>query len=199
MSITYYSIAEIFFSVLIGLTGMINILFAQDPKTIEYLRQEEHRKKAELMRQLDSGVYYMDNAQYTLAEEKFKFVLENIKSVPSDLTFYFGKNSYYLQKFKQSNDWLTKYIQLKGTSGQFYTEASDLLRRGSASRSTGSADRAPGNAGQTGGCVIRWRSGTILNRIRGDGRQERRGRLLPPIVHRKRSPDSCGHVPQPGG
>jgi hypothetical protein len=56
-------------------------------------------------------------------------VLNNIKSVPSDLTFYFGKNSYYLEKYKQSIDWLNKYIQLKGTNGQYYSEAVDILRR----------------------------------------------------------------------
>jgi hypothetical protein len=101
----------------------------QDPKTIEYLRQEEQRKKTELLRQLDSGVYYMDIGEYKMADKKFRHVLENIKSVPSDLTFYFGKNSFYLGKFKQSVDWLSKYIQLKGPSGQFYTEATDLVNR----------------------------------------------------------------------
>jgi hypothetical protein len=103
--------------------------FAQDERTLEYLRQEEQRKRAEVMRQLDSGVYYMDNAEYLLADEKFQHVLNNVKSVPSDLTFYFGKNSFYLNKFKQSIDWLNKYIQLKGTTGQHHQEAIDFLKR----------------------------------------------------------------------
>ncbi len=101
--------------------------FAQDERTQEYLRQEEQRRKADLMRQLDSGIYYMDNAQYQLADQKFRMVLENVRSVPSDLTYYFGKNSYYLLKFKQSVDWLNKYIQLKGPSGQFYGDAVAIL------------------------------------------------------------------------
>jgi hypothetical protein len=98
--------------------------FAQDERTLEYLRQEEQRKRAYLMRQLDSAVALMDNAAYVLADEKFRYVLANVKSVPSDLTFYFGKNSFYLNKYKQSIDWLNKYIQLKGTSGQHNEEAS---------------------------------------------------------------------------
>jgi tetratricopeptide (TPR) repeat protein len=102
---------------------------AQDERTLEYLRQEEQRKKAELMRQLDSGVYFMDIGEYTLADKKLKYVLENIKSVPSDLTYYFGKNSFYLKRYKQSIDWLNKYIQLKGTSGQYYAEATDILNK----------------------------------------------------------------------
>jgi hypothetical protein len=102
---------------------------AQDEQTLEYLRQEEQRKKAAVMRQLDSGVYYMDNGEYTLADAKFKYVLENVKSVPSELTFYFGKNSFYLNRYRQSIDWLNKYIQLKGTSGQHYTEATEWLEK----------------------------------------------------------------------
>lgn len=100
---------------------------AQDERTLEYLRQEEQRKKTELLRQLDSGVYFMDNGQYLLADKKFNHVLKNIRSVPSDLTFFFGKNSFYLKKYKQSIDWLNKYIELKGTTGQYSQETTAIL------------------------------------------------------------------------
>jgi hypothetical protein len=104
----------------------------QDARTLEYLRQEEQRKHSELLRHLDSGVYFMDHGEHLRADEKFRHVLQNIRSVPSDLTFYFGKNSYFLSEFKQSIDWLNKYIQLKGTSGQYYAEATDWLRKAEA-------------------------------------------------------------------
>jgi hypothetical protein len=106
--------------------------FAQDQKTLEFLRQEEQRKKSELLRELDSAVYLMDGGHYIQADGKFRHVLQNIKSVPSDLTFYFGKNSFYLDNFRQTIDWLNKYIQLKGTSGQYYTEATGLLAKAEA-------------------------------------------------------------------
>lgn len=102
---------------------------AQDERTLEFLRQEEQRKRAAVMRELDSGVYLMENEQYVLAEQKFRYVLDNVRSVPSDLTFFFGKNSFHLNKFKQSIDWLNKYIQLKGTTGQYYSEAISYLKR----------------------------------------------------------------------
>lgn len=105
---------------------------AQDERTLEYLRQEAQRKNTELLRQLDSGVYYMDNGKHVLADEKFRYVLQNIRSVPSDLTFFFGKNSYFLSRYKQSIDWLNKYIQLKGTTGQYYREATDWLKKAEA-------------------------------------------------------------------
>lgn len=105
---------------------------AQDARTREYLQQEEQRKHAETLRHLDSGVYFMEHNEYARADEKFRFVLQNIRSVPSDLTFYFGKNSFFLKEYKQSIDWLNKYIQLKGTTGQFYPEATDWLKQAEA-------------------------------------------------------------------
>jgi tetratricopeptide (TPR) repeat protein len=89
----------------------------------EFLQQQEQAKKAALMRELDSAVTLMDNGVYAAADKKFRHVLENMKSVPSDLTYYFGKNSFHLALYKQSIDWLNKYIQLKGTTGQFSRDA----------------------------------------------------------------------------
>lgn len=121
---------RIFFVVAFAL--IFGTAFSQDERTQEFLRQEEQRRRADLMRQMDSGVYFMDNAQYELADQKFRFVLANVKSVPSDLTYFFGKNSFYLLKFKQSIDWLNKYIQLKGTGGQYYADALNILQKAEA-------------------------------------------------------------------
>ena len=98
--------------------------------TPEEMRQQEQQKKARLYQLLDSGVYYMNHGQYDVADKKFVYVLNNIRSVPSDLTFYFGKNSFLQGKYQQSMDWLDKYLQLKGMEGQFSQEAAELLRKG---------------------------------------------------------------------
>jgi len=97
-------------------------------KTREYLQQEEQRRRAEILRQMDSAIALSEAGEYLEADAKFRYVLQNISSVPSDLTFHFGRNSWYLKKYKQSIDWLNKYIQLKGTTGQYYNEAVTLLR-----------------------------------------------------------------------
>jgi tetratricopeptide (TPR) repeat protein len=102
----------------------VHTLYAQDKeKADEYVRQQEQAKKAALMRELDSGVYFMDNGDYKRADKIFRHVLSSVKSVPSDLTYYFGKNSFYMEQYKQSIDWLNKYIQLKGTNGQYSQDA----------------------------------------------------------------------------
>ena len=108
-----------------------NSVCAQN-KTQEFLRTQEQLKKTETLRQLDSGVYLMEHGQHELADKKFLYALNNLRSVPSDLTFYFGKNSFYMGKYKQSIDWVNKYIQLKGTNGQFSSEAVALLQQAEA-------------------------------------------------------------------
>jgi hypothetical protein len=101
-------------------------------KVKEYQMQQEQFRKARLMREIDSGKYLMEIGEYALADKKLKYALDNIKSVPSDLAYFFGKNSYYIGKYKQSVDWLTKYVQLKGTSGQYYTDAVLVLQKAEA-------------------------------------------------------------------
>jgi hypothetical protein len=93
-------------------------------RDIEIQRQAE--KQRNIDRQIDSIAQLINQQQYEAADVKIVALLKNVRSVPSDLTFYFGKTSFYLNKFKQSVDWLNKYIQLKGTSGQFSEEAIDL-------------------------------------------------------------------------
>lgn len=109
--------------------------FAQDAEKekIRQLEQQREFERTRLVRQqMDSGVYYMDREEYEIADKKFLYALNNMKSIPSDLTFYFGKNSYFLGKFRQSIDWLQKYIQLKGMSGAYSQEAVDWKKKAEA-------------------------------------------------------------------
>ena len=101
-------------------------------KAQEYVNDQEQHRRSVLMREYDSALALMEAERFAEAEQKFLHVLNNIRSVPSDLTFHFGKNSFQLGKYKQSIDWLNKYIQLKGTNGQFYAEATDWKTRAEA-------------------------------------------------------------------
>ncbi len=104
-----------------------------DKNAVQQLRaDQEQARRATLLRTMDQGIEDLNEGRYEQADEKFLYVINNIKGVPSDLTFYFGKNSYYLNKYKQSADWLSKYIQLKGTTGQHYAEAVDILKKAEA-------------------------------------------------------------------
>jgi isocitrate dehydrogenase len=91
--------------------------------------QKQIDKQRKLTTKMDSAIRLSEEGRYAEADEKFKMVLKNIRSVPTDLTYHFGKNSFHLGKYKQSVDWLTKYVQLKGTSGQFSEQAVEWLSK----------------------------------------------------------------------
>lgn len=86
-------------------------------------------RDSEVFRRMDLGRDLMYAGLYDSAQMQFLFVLENMEKLPSEIAYYFGRNSYHLHKFKQSINWLNKYIQLKGTKGRFYEEAIQYLQR----------------------------------------------------------------------
>lgn len=101
----------------------------QSQKTQEFLQQQEIAKRTATLREYDSAILLMDEGMYKQADVKYKYVLANLKSIPSELAFNFGKNSFYLKQYKQCIDWLNKYIQLKGTNGQYSNEAIELKKK----------------------------------------------------------------------
>lgn len=105
---------------------------SQEEKIREFELQNEVARQSKLTAQLDSAIFLSDTGEFQAADERFKTLLKSMKSVPSELVYHFGKNSYLLGKYKQSIDWLNKYIQLKGTNGQYSQEAVTWLRKAEA-------------------------------------------------------------------
>lgn len=87
---------------------------------VVFLLQGQIVRESEILRRMDYGRDLMNAGEYEDAQVEFLFVLENKEKLPSDMAYYFGRNSYHLGKYKQSINWLNKYIQLKGTKGRFY-------------------------------------------------------------------------------
>ncbi|MEM6737964.1 MAG: hypothetical protein AAGC64_11795 [Bacteroidota bacterium] len=85
-------------------------------------------RESELTRRMDKGAELMALGQYDSAQVLFQSVLQNMKKLPSEIAYYFGRNSYHLGKHKQSINWLNKYIQLKGTKGKYYEPAIQFLK-----------------------------------------------------------------------
>lgn len=99
---------------------------AETQKLREIEAQKEAQRASAIRSQLDSAIVMTDAGQYAAADTKYMYVLRNLKSLPSDLAFHFGRNSFELGKYSQAVDWLNKYIQLKGTNGQFYDRAVEI-------------------------------------------------------------------------
>jgi len=84
--------------------------------------------ESEYYRRMDYGQQLMIAGDYQAAQTEFMFVLENMAVIPTDLAYLFGRNSFHLALYKQSVNWLNKYLQLKGTKGQYYKEAVQYLQ-----------------------------------------------------------------------
>ena len=97
---------------------IVNILFGQT-KT----------KPIQNFSDMDAGVEYMDAGEFETADRYFRKILKEIKVLPDEISYYFGKNSYYLEKHKQSINWLNKYIELEGTRGRFFDDAVEFLAK----------------------------------------------------------------------
>ncbi len=124
-------VLKVKFSLIVFIVLSTLLAFGQTEK--EKIQQLEEQRQIDKQRKyivrMDSAIRLSDEGEYVAADDKFKSVLKNIRSVPSDLTYYFGKNSFFIGKYKQSVDWLNKYIQLKGTSGQYSQNAIDWLAK----------------------------------------------------------------------
>jgi len=83
--------------------------------------------EAILRKEMDRAIELQQIGEYQVADTIFRHVLSNMEVLPSELAFYFGKNSYYLANYKQAINWLNKYIELKGTAGRNYEESRSLL------------------------------------------------------------------------
>lgn len=99
----------------------------EQEKLAEIELQKSMSRQRGITLQLDSAILLSHQGEYIAADKKFMFVMKTMRSIPSDLTYHFGLNSFYLGKYKQSVDWLNKYIQLKGTSGQYSEKAVEWL------------------------------------------------------------------------
>lgn len=85
-------------------------------------------RESELLRRMDLGTELMRSGKYDSAQIEFQFVLQNMGKLPSEMAYLFGRNSFHVEQYKQSINWLNKYIQLKGTKGRYYESAVQYLQ-----------------------------------------------------------------------
>jgi tetratricopeptide (TPR) repeat protein len=84
--------------------------------------------KTDLNRRIDVGKEMMLGGSYDSADYQFSIVLQKLQPLPSEVAYFYGRNSYHLGKYKRAINWLNKYIQLKGARGIFYEETVQYLQ-----------------------------------------------------------------------
>ncbi len=108
-------------------TSLLVFLYSFPP--LNAYAQFDEYEEGQKLKYLDLGIKQYENGNYEAADESFRQVLETVKVLPAEICYYFGANSFYLKKYKQSINWLNKYIALKGTSGQFFDECTQYLKK----------------------------------------------------------------------
>ncbi len=91
--------------------------------------QFDEYERGQQLKYLDLGIRQFENGNYEEADESFRQVLDAVKVLPAEICYFFGANSYHLGKYKQSINWLNKYLELKGTSGQYFDECNNYLEK----------------------------------------------------------------------
>lgn len=85
-------------------------------------------RESVLIGKMEKGAELMAVGKYDSAQVIFQYILQNMEKLPSEMAYLFGRNSYHIGKYKQSINWLNKYIQLKGTKGRYYEPAIQFLQ-----------------------------------------------------------------------
>lgn len=78
---------------------------------------------------LQVAVNYVDMSMYIEADSMFKEILRNAEVLPDEITYQFGRNSFYLDQHRQAINWLRKYLELKGSKGRYADQANLYIKR----------------------------------------------------------------------
>jgi len=84
---------------------------------------------ADPRRNIDTAINLMAQEKYEAADAYFMSALGQIEVLSADFCYHFGKNSLLLENHRQSIDWLNKYLELKGSQGQYSKEVFVLLEK----------------------------------------------------------------------
>jgi tetratricopeptide (TPR) repeat protein len=135
---------NIYKSITLPLSALLAVIiaFAAMPATAQQTPADES------LQYLALGIRQFEAGEYDAAQQSFKTVLDNVQVLPTEICYFFGATSYELGKYKQSINWLNKYLELKGTTGQYYEACIDYLQRSEAAyralaENTPAIDNAP--------------------------------------------------------
>lgn len=118
-----------YFSIQIVIMRQLLILFLLliSIPQISFGQERESYLFQDPRRYIDTAVILMDQEKYLEADKFFMTALDQITVLSADFCYYFGKNSFFLNNYAQSIDWLSKYLELKGSRGQYSDEVISLL------------------------------------------------------------------------
>ncbi|MCG8474249.1 MAG: hypothetical protein MI784_02015 [Cytophagales bacterium] len=71
----------------------------------------------------------MVQGNYQEANVNFRKALSLKQKMPTDLCYFFAETLYQIQQFQNSENFINKYLELTGSHGKYFSEASALKKR----------------------------------------------------------------------
>ena len=95
---------------------LLSFVVKSQPSRTDYVLQEK----------MKLAISYMSDSNYNAANNAFRNILKTEKVLPKNFSYYFSETLYHLGQYKNSHNFLEKYLAITRKSGDFYKEAEHL-------------------------------------------------------------------------
>jgi hypothetical protein len=82
----------------------------------------------QVLAKTEEGKRLMDDGQYKIAYNTFKNILNSGKVLPTNLSYFFSETLYHLGQYKNSQNFIEKYLKITGKKGDYFVEATELSK-----------------------------------------------------------------------
>jgi tetratricopeptide (TPR) repeat protein len=78
---------------------------------------------------MNSALAEMEKGDFEKANTLFRQIIESNQPIPPEMPYFFAETLYQLKQYDNSQNFLTKYLQINGFRGENYQKAKDLEER----------------------------------------------------------------------
>lgn len=87
---------------------------------------QSSRTNYELTEKMKRALALMDVEDYTSANTIFRNILATEKILPNNLSYHFALTLYHIKQYRNSSNFIEKYLKLTGKAGDFYSQSLQL-------------------------------------------------------------------------
>lgn len=89
---------------------------------------QQSRTDYELSQKMQKAIELIEKEEYHTANTVFRNILATEKVLPTNLSYYFSLTLYHINQYRNSHNFLEKYLKLTGKAGDFYEQSIQLQK-----------------------------------------------------------------------
>ncbi|MDH5368292.1 MAG: hypothetical protein OEW67_15040 [Cyclobacteriaceae bacterium] len=89
---------------------------------------QQSRTNFELSQKMNRAIELIEKEDYHTANTVFRNILATEKVLPTNLSYYFSLTLYHIEQYRNSHNFLEKYLNLTGKAGDFYDQSIQLQK-----------------------------------------------------------------------